>query len=55
MSFDVELIGAGKGFMGHPRIGIEAKGALDPRAFGMNPMFSTPIELVIDAEFARTP
>ena len=55
MSFDVELIGAGKGFMGHPRIGIEAKGALDPRAFGMNAMFSTPIELVIDAEFARTP
>jgi polyisoprenoid-binding protein YceI len=54
MSFDVELLGAGKGFMGHPRLGIEAKGQINPQDFGMNPMFSAPIELVIDAEFARS-
>jgi polyisoprenoid-binding protein YceI len=54
VSFEVELVGAGKGFMGHPRLGIEAKTLLNPQEFGMNPMFSAPIELVIDAEFART-
>ena len=54
MSFDVELIGAGKGFMGHPRLGIEAKGEVHPQEFGMSPMFAAPIQLVIDAEFARS-
>ncbi len=53
MTFEVDLQGAGKGFMGHPRLGIEARGALNPRDFGMSPMFSAPIQLVIDAEFAR--
>jgi polyisoprenoid-binding protein YceI len=54
VSFDVEMVGAGKGFMGHPRLGVEARTRLNPQDFGMNPMFSAPIELVIDAEFART-
>jgi polyisoprenoid-binding protein YceI len=54
VTFDVEMVGAGKGFMGHPRLGIEAKTLLNPQEFGMNPIFSAPIELVIDAEFART-
>jgi polyisoprenoid-binding protein YceI len=54
MTFDVELIGAGKGFMGRPRLGIEAKGEVHPQEFGMSPMFAAPIELVIDAEFARS-
>ena len=54
VTFDVEMVGAGKGFMGHPRLGIEAKTLLNPQDFGMNPIFSAPIELVIDAEFART-
>jgi polyisoprenoid-binding protein YceI len=54
MSFDVDFVGAGKGFMGHPRIGIEARTQLNPQEFGMSPMFSAPIELVIDAEFVRT-
>jgi len=53
MSFEVDLIGAGKGFMGHPRLGIEARSRLNPQEFGMSPMFSAPIQLVIDAEFAR--
>jgi polyisoprenoid-binding protein YceI len=53
MSFEVDLVGAGKGFMGHPRLGIEARSMLNPQEFGMSPMFSAPIQLVIDAEFVR--
>ena len=52
MTFDVTLIGAGKGF-GSPRMGIEATSSLDPKAFGMSPFFLAPIELVIDAEFVK--
>ncbi len=54
LTFDVELMGAGKGFMGHPRLGIEAVGKIKARDFGMSPLFSTPIQLVIDAEFSKT-
>jgi polyisoprenoid-binding protein YceI len=54
MTFDVELEGAGKGFMGHPRLGVEAVGQINPKDFGLPALFSTPIELVIDAEFSRT-
>jgi polyisoprenoid-binding protein YceI len=54
VTFAVELIGAGKGFMGHPRIGAEAKAAIRPQDFGLPPVFTDPIELVIDAEFAKT-
>jgi polyisoprenoid-binding protein YceI len=54
LSFDVELIGAGKGF-GAPRIGVEGRAMLDPKAYPMSPFFLDPIELVIDSEFVRTP
>jgi polyisoprenoid-binding protein YceI len=53
MTFDVTLVGAGKGFMGHPRIGAHAEGVIDPKAFGLPPMFSAPIDLVIDTEFSK--
>ena len=53
MTFEVDLQGAGKGFMGHPRLGIEARGTLNPQEFGITPMLSAPIQLVIDAEFAK--
>jgi polyisoprenoid-binding protein YceI len=53
LTFDVEFIGAGKGFMGHPRIGVEATASINPRDFGISPMLGGPIQLVIDAEFAR--
>lgn len=52
VTFDVTLVGAGKGF-GKPRIGIEARAKLDPAAFGLPPMFTQPIQLVVDAEFER--
>lgn len=54
LNFDVILMGAGKGFMGHPRIGIAANGAINPGDFGLNPLFATPIMIEIDAEFAQT-
>lgn len=53
LTFDVEFIGAGKGFMGHPRMGVEATARINPRDFGISPMLGDPIQLVIDAEFAR--
>ena len=54
MTFDVTLVGAGKGF-GAPRVGVEASSSLDPQAFGMSPFFVAPIQLVIDAEFTKAP
>jgi len=54
LTFDVDLIGAGKGF-GSPRLGVEARGEIDPGAFGLPPMFADPVHLIIDAEFVRKP
>ncbi|MEO8927017.1 MAG: YceI family protein [Caulobacteraceae bacterium] len=52
LTFEVELIGAGKGF-GAPRMGIEAKASILPTDFGLPAMMNDPIDLVIDAEFAK--
>ncbi len=52
LSFDVTLVGAGKGF-GAPRIGVEAKATIDPKAFGMSSFFIAPIDLTVDSEFQR--
>lgn len=51
-TFDVELAGAGPGF-GKPRMGVEAKTAINPQDFGMAAMFATPIQLVVDVEFEK--
>jgi polyisoprenoid-binding protein YceI len=48
--FDVDLVGAGKGFRG-PVIGVTAKTMLDPKGIGLSPFFTAPIELDIDSEF----
>ncbi len=53
VTFDVELIGAGKGF-GHPRAGIHATAQISPQDYGMAPMFDRPIQLIIDVEFEKT-
>ncbi|MBJ7412367.1 MAG: YceI family protein [Phenylobacterium sp.] len=53
--FDVKLVGAGSGFGGKPRMGIEAHATIAPKDFGLPPVFDRPIALVIDAEFERTP
>ncbi len=55
VTFDVVLIGAGKGFGGNPRLGVAARAWIKPQDFGLPAIFVDPIEIVIDAEFARTP
>ena len=52
LTFDVELVGAGKGF-GHPRLGIHATAKMNPQDFGLPPVMSEPVELVIDTEFEK--
>ena len=55
VTFDVELVGAGKGLTGQPRIGATARASIDPVDFGLPPLLGPAIEIVIDAEFTRTP
>lgn len=60
-TFDVTLIGAGKGYTGDEAgnpiirdlIGLHAETRIDPQAYGMNAFFTDPITIEIDAEFAR--
>lgn len=55
VTFDVTLVGAGKGFAGQPRLGIHASGWIKPADFAMAAMFVDPIEIVLDVEFERAP
>lgn len=62
-TFEVTLVGAGEGFTGDENgnpiianlIGMQAVTMIDPQAYGLNPFFTDPIEIQIDAEFARKP
>jgi polyisoprenoid-binding protein YceI len=53
VTFDVELIGAGKGFADRPRIGVSARGTINPVDFGLLPLFGDSIEIVVDVEFQK--
>jgi polyisoprenoid-binding protein YceI len=55
VTFDVELVGAGKGFMGQPRIGVTARTRINPVDFGLPAILGEAIEIVIDSEFQRNP
>jgi polyisoprenoid-binding protein YceI len=55
VTFDVELVGAGKGFAGQPRIGINARASINPVDFGLPALLGDAIEIVVDAEFQRNP
>src|SRR5260370_39773824 len=55
VTFHVELVGAGKGFAGQPRIGITARTSINPVDFGLPPLLGEAIEIVVDAEFQRNP
>jgi polyisoprenoid-binding protein YceI len=55
VTFDVELVGAGKGLTGQPRIGATARTSINPVDFGLMPLLGPAIELVIDVEFERKP
>jgi polyisoprenoid-binding protein YceI len=48
--FDVDLVGAGKGFRG-PTIGVTARTVLDPAVYGLPKFITAPIQLIIDTEF----
>src|SRR5918994_617491 len=50
---DGQLVGAGKGFADRPRIGVSAKGGINPVDFGLPPLFGDAIEIVIDVEFQK--
>jgi polyisoprenoid-binding protein YceI len=53
VTFDVELVGAGKGFADRPRIGVNARGSINPVDFGLPPLFGDSIEIVVDVEFQK--
>lgn len=55
VTFDVELVGAGRGIADRPRIGGNAKASINPVDFGLPPFFGEDIEIVIDVEFQREP
>ena len=55
VTFDVELVGAGKGFAGQPRMGMTARTRINPVDFGLLPLFGDAIDIVVDAEFQRNP
>ena len=55
VTFDVELVGAGKGFGDRPRIGVNARASINPVDFGLPPLFGDAIEIVVDIEFQRNP
>jgi polyisoprenoid-binding protein YceI len=55
LTFDVELVGAGKGWAEKPRLGIHATASIVPQDFGFPSLFGKAIEIVIDTEFERAP
>jgi polyisoprenoid-binding protein YceI len=54
-TFDVELVGAGKGWADKPRLGVHAVAAIDPQDFGLPALFGKAIEIVVDTEFEKAP
>ena len=55
MTFEVELIGAGKGWADMPRLGVHAVAGIVPTDFGLPALFGKTIEIVVDTEFQRAP
>ena len=55
MTFEVELVGAGKGWEDRSRMGVHAVAAFNPQDYGFMPLFGNSIEIAVDAEFGREP
>ena len=55
LTFDVELVGVGKGWADKPRIGVHAVAMIKPQDYGFPALFGNAIEIVVDAEFERAP
>ena len=55
VTFEVELVGAGKGWADKPRLGVHAVASISPQDFGLPSLFGKAIEIVVDTEFERAP
>lgn len=55
VTFDVELVGAGKGWADKPRLGVHAVARIVPQDYGFPALFGNTIEIVVDTEFERAP
>ncbi len=55
VTFEVELIGAGKGWENRPRLGVHAVAHIVPQDYGFPALFGNTIEIAVDTEFERTP
>lgn len=55
LTFDVELVGAGKGFFGKPRLGVQARGSFNPQDYGMMPLLGDTMQIAVDVEFESEP
>jgi|tagenome__1003787_1003787.scaffolds.fasta_scaffold20692564_2 polyisoprenoid-binding protein YceI len=55
VTFEVELVGAGKGWADMPRLGVHAVAGIVPTDFGLPALFGKTIEIVVDTEFQRAP
>jgi len=55
VTFDVELVGAGKGWADKPRLGVHAVARIVPQDYGFPALFGNAIEIAVDTEFERAP
>jgi polyisoprenoid-binding protein YceI len=55
LTFEVELVGAGKGWADKPRLGVHAAATIVPQDYGFPGLFGNAIEIVVDTEFERAP
>jgi polyisoprenoid-binding protein YceI len=55
VTFDVELVGAGKGWENRPRLGVHAVARIVPQDYGFPALFGNTIEIAVDTEFERAP
>jgi polyisoprenoid-binding protein YceI len=53
-TFDVELVGVGKGWAEKPRLGVHAVTTIKAQEFGLPALFGA-VEIVVDAEFEKAP
>jgi polyisoprenoid-binding protein YceI len=54
-TFEVELVGAGKGWADMPRLGVHAVARIVPTDYGLPALFGKTIEIVVDTEFQKAP
>ncbi len=55
VTFEVELIGAGKGWENSPRMGVHARAVVNPQDYGLMPLLGDALEIAVDTEFGRQP